>query len=139
MSAFSYISAKDLSTKLRDGASVTVVDVRDEDRAGGHIRGSVHVPAHEFQREVPRFLSQSATKEAVVFHCMMSQMRGPRCALAFAKAVEDAVKKGDMVEVPQVLILEGGFREFARSYSKATKDLFEDFQPSHYGSTWERD
>lgn len=139
MSAISYISVKDLSAKLRAGGPVVVVDVRDDDRAGGHIKGSTHVPANDFKRAMPHFLSLWATKDAVVFHCMMSQMRGPSCARAFANEAEDAVKRGEIDKMPQVMVLEGGFREFARNFSEESKDLFEDFQPKLYDAGWERD
>lgn len=139
MSAISYISVKDLSAKLRAGEPVVVVDVRDDDRAGGHIKGSTHVPAYDFKRAVPHFLSLWAAKDAVVFHCMMSQMRGPSCARAFANAAEEAAKTSNVDKMPQVMILEGGFREFARSFSEESKDLFEDYQPELYDAVWERD
>lgn len=136
MADVSYISVKDLTSKLRDGASITIVDVREDDRAGGHIKSSVHVPAYDFSRAMSTFLPDWASKEAVVFHCMMSQVRGPTCARAFANAVDEALKKGDVAKVPQVLVLEGGFREFASNYSDDTHNFFEDFQPKRYEAGW---
>lgn len=137
MSSLSSISAGDLCKKLRTETSVVVVDVRDEDRAGGHIKGSVHVPSGKLQREVSNFVGQWKNEDVVVFHCMMSQVRGPTCASAFSAALGAAVKAGDVQKVPEVLVLEGGFQEFSRSYSESNSDLFEDFKPQFYGTPFQ--
>lgn len=128
-STSSFISVADLCSKLLDNTPIVVVDVRDEDRAGGHIKGSVHAPSAEFERAVGAYVTQWKDAEMVVFHCMLSQMRGPACARTFQRAVDDAVKTGSLASAPQVLVLEGGFRAFARGYSKERQVLYEEFRP----------
>lgn len=127
------ISSGRLISKLQEGAPLAVVDVRDDDRAGGHIKGSIHVPSHDFRRRLPSLLIELKSKEAVVFHCMMSQRRGPSCASAFAKSLDDAAERHAIGTIPDVLLLEGGFMAFARHYSEETKTLYEHFQRSEYG------
>lgn len=55
MRPIGYLSAPELATLLSQpdaAAAVRVVDVRDSDYEGGHIRGCTHVPAHQFLANV---------------------------------------------------------------------------------------
>jgi len=111
------MSASDLAQLLRSDAErsgVVVVDVRDLDRAGGHIRGSVNIHAEDFIRNAPHHAAQWRDKK-VVFHCMFSQQRGPRCARAFARVASQNTR---------VFVLVGGFRSMA-SRAADYKDILE--------------
>lgn len=132
MRPISAITSGNLISRLQQGSSLVVVDVRDDDRDGGHIKGSVHVPSHDFKRRLSDLIIQWKSKPAIVFHCMLSQKRGPSCASAFVRSLEDAIERGAIDKAPEVLILEGGFMAFARHYSDETKALYESFQPSLY-------
>ncbi len=75
-----------------------VVDCRDDDSVGGHITGALHIPDGEWDSHCNRLFEEidEAVKRArkkateqgnanqivvnVVFHCMESLRRGPRCA-----------------------------------------------------------
>ena len=61
-----------------------VLDVRDYDFAGGHIRGCLNRPASEFERDadVDAFIERELKPDVqtVVVHCALSQVRGPYCA-----------------------------------------------------------
>jgi rhodanese-related sulfurtransferase len=59
------------------GKSYVVVDVRDDDRAGGHIKGSINVPSNGFLMAVDELVRDTLKKEVetVVFHCALSQVR----------------------------------------------------------------
>ena len=61
-----------------------VVDVRDYDYTGGHIKGAVNITADEFSQDedVDALVQKvrAGGHERVVFHCMLSQQRGPFCA-----------------------------------------------------------
>lgn len=61
-----------------------VVDVRDSDFEGGHIRGCLNRPAFNFDRDadVDEFIDHELTPgiKTVIMHCALSQVRGPHCA-----------------------------------------------------------
>lgn len=108
-------------------SKIAVVDVRDDDHLGGHIKSSQWVPVHQLDARMPELLRINKDKERVVFHCMLSQERGPRSALAYARARASRVEKeqkekegGGGEDVPvvdekgriggqEVCVLEGGF------------------------------
>lgn len=52
-----------------------VVDVRDDDYAGGNIKGSVNIPSSEFLRNVDELVKNTKDVPLVVFHCSLSQVR----------------------------------------------------------------
>ncbi|KAL8917813.1 MAG: hypothetical protein Q9208_007742 [Pyrenodesmia sp. 3 TL-2023] len=64
-------------------ASIAIVDVRDSDHAGGHIRSSIHVPSSTLDHRLPELVRTLRGKEKVVFHCALSQQRGPGAALRY--------------------------------------------------------
>ncbi|KAG7287540.1 hypothetical protein NEMBOFW57_007052 [Staphylotrichum longicolle] len=74
--------------------TVAIIDVRDDDHIGGHIKGSQNVPSRTLDAMLP-------TLETVVFHCALSQQRGPAAALRYIRerdrllAARKAVDKGD--------------------------------------------
>lgn len=68
--------------------SLQVVDVRDDDHLGGHIRGSKHVPSATLDYATPELVRTLADRDTVVFHCMLSQQRGPSAALKYARERE---------------------------------------------------
>jgi len=65
---------------MKDGASeakkdFVVVDVRDDDRAGGHIKDSINLPSQDFLMSVDQLVSDTKDVPLVVFHCSLSQVR----------------------------------------------------------------
>lgn len=60
---------------------IAIIDVRDDDHIGGHIAGSTHVPSSTLDYRVPELVRTLQRKKVVVFHCMLSQQRGPSAAL----------------------------------------------------------
>ncbi|KAL8669513.1 MAG: hypothetical protein Q9168_005890 [Polycauliona sp. 1 TL-2023] len=64
-------------------ATIAVIDVRDSDHAGGHIRSSIHVPFTSLDHRLPELVRTLRGKEKVVFHCALSQQRGPGAALRY--------------------------------------------------------
>ncbi|KPI43837.1 Arsenate 2.1 [Cyphellophora attinorum] len=96
LSSLSYMKPEQLFTELEQqfetspGSKprVAVIDVRDSDHLGGHIRGSEWVPSDQLDARIPELIRLHGDKEKVVFHCMLSQQRGPRAALKFARALE---------------------------------------------------
>lgn len=72
------------SSRSEARPSVLVVDVRDSDFEGGHIRGCLNRPALNFDQDadVDEFIDRELKPgiKTVVMHCALSQVRGPHCA-----------------------------------------------------------
>jgi len=50
------------------------------DHIGGHIKNSQNVPSSTLDHALPSLVRKLADKETVVFHCALSQVRGPKAA-----------------------------------------------------------
>lgn len=77
-----------------DAPKVAVVDVRDDDLVGGHIQGSIHVPSTTLDYRIPEILRTLHDKEVVVFHCALSQQRGPSAAMRYMREKEKQIEEG---------------------------------------------
>lgn len=88
------MSREELSSLLlsSDSSKITVVDVRDDDHVGGHIHNSMHVPSSSLDYRGPEIVRKLADKEIVVFHCALSQQRGPGAALRYIRERESKLK-----------------------------------------------
>ncbi|CDO55278.1 similar to Saccharomyces cerevisiae YPR200C ARR2 Arsenate reductase required for arsenate resistance [Geotrichum candidum] len=97
-----------------------VIDVRDHDTFGspinsffqGHIRHSINVPAANFVPSLPSLSSSLCNTKRVVFHCQLSQSRGPACATAYSRHISHIFPH------QEIYILDGGFNEWARLYGR---------------------
>ena len=123
MPALPRISAERLSKLVKsEGDSLAVVDVRDDDHIGGHIHNSLHHPARTIDDNMLDLVRDLADKEVVVFHCALSQQRGPGAAQAYLRWKDKwSTKSG---EHPgngnqEVYVLDGGFVKWQERY-----DLF---------------
>ena len=78
----SYMTREQLATLLLSPSadSVAVVDVRDDDYVGGHIKGCQNVPSSSLDYRTPDLTRTLKGKGKVVFHCTLSQQRGPSAA-----------------------------------------------------------
>jgi rhodanese-related sulfurtransferase len=126
-------------------ASTAIIDVRDSDHIGGHIRGSTWVPSSELDFKLPELLRTLQDKDTVVFHCALSQQRGPSAALRYIREKErvqgassvveskgEVKEEGEGVEKKKeegegeegkakrqkVLVLKGGFTEWQEKYGE---------------------
>ncbi|KAI0165581.1 Rhodanese-like protein [Xylariaceae sp. FL1272] len=105
----------DTTENASKSPSIAVVDVRDNDHIGGHIRTSMHFPTHSLDATMPTLLRKLADKDIVVFHCALSQQRGPSAALKYLREKESKGTEGS--EHPQkVYVLFGGFNKWAQEY-----------------------
>ncbi|KAI0132915.1 Rhodanese-like domain-containing protein [Xylariales sp. AK1849] len=93
--------------------SIAIVDVRDDDHIGGHINSSLHFPSRTLDATMPTLLRKLEDKETVVFHCALSQQRGPGAALSYmrerAALVQKAKKEGREEKPQTVFVLDRGF------------------------------
>ncbi|KAK3323781.1 phosphoprotein phosphatase-like protein [Cercophora scortea] len=65
--------------------TIAIIDVRDDDYIGGHIKGAQNVPSRTLEAMYPTLVRQLQDKETVVFHCALSQVRGPSAALRYIR------------------------------------------------------
>ncbi|KAI5854245.1 Rhodanese-like domain-containing protein [Tricharina praecox] len=115
---------------------LAVIDVRDSDHIGGHIKSSRHVPSGTLNYTAPELVRTLQGAEKVVFHCALSQERGPSAAIKYIRERErlmgpESVAKealwiddGEPAERDgkgavlrqQVYVLDGGFVRWQQEY-----------------------
>ena len=124
-SAITRISARELAALLHPSAahassatdaaptstlpppSILIVDVRDDDHVGGHISGSVHFPSTSLYRQLDRLQRRAQGVDLVLFHCMLSQQRGPAAAAQFAQHMAQQHRQNG-TPVPRIAVLDKG-------------------------------
>jgi len=112
----------ELASLIRDyPTDVIIVDCRDDDFTGMKIRGALNYrspldSARLYQDVV------SLTPKTVVFHCYLSQFRGPTSAREFSEWL--AYVRHDV----DVRVLRGGFKGWYRE----CEDLVEEIPPARY-------
>ncbi|KAF7314517.1 Rhodanese domain-containing protein [Mycena kentingensis (nom. inval.)] len=115
-----YISNHELAELIKTegkvaGKDYLVVDVRDDDFAGGNITNARNIPSREFSVAVYDLAQKSKEVEVMVFHCALSQARGPKAARIYEETRQNLNIPAE--HGPQeVLILRGGFTEFQRKF-----------------------
>ncbi|RMZ16917.1 hypothetical protein D0862_01060 [Hortaea werneckii] len=121
-----YISREQLADYIRaKKPGVSVIDVRDSDYIGGHIMGCQNVPVQTHDFKMPELARTLADQEAVIFHCSLSQQRGPKSALNYLRERERmGMTKDGGDEKQKVYVLEGGFSKWQEAYGE-DKELTE--------------
>ncbi|CDK26034.1 unnamed protein product [Kuraishia capsulata CBS 1993] len=117
-----YLEPTTLRNWLRQGCSATgskflVVDVRDFDYVGGHIKNGRNLPANTLTKELPKLAEDVLDKDYkdVVFHCALSQQRGPTAAMSFLRYLN---KTETEIKGLTVWILRGGFTKWQELYGE---------------------
>ncbi|CUS10828.1 unnamed protein product [Tuber aestivum] len=137
ISALNRISRERLGALLLTQPSEEkVVVIDDADHIGGHIKSSRHVPSRSLDYTAAELARQLEGVEKVVFHCALSQERGPSAALRYLRERERLFGRGstkggegegavdgredqreeEKVKKQEVLVLEGGFVEWQAKY-----------------------
>ncbi|ORY03669.1 Cdc25 family phosphatase-like protein Ibp1 [Clohesyomyces aquaticus] len=127
ISSLPVISREQLSSTLlsssTSGSSTTtppphiaIIDVRDSDHIGGHIKGSTHIPSSQLDYRIPELVRTLQGKETVVFHCALSQQRGPSAALRYLR--EKRRVDGEGAKKQKVVVLEGGFTKWQEKFGE---------------------
>ncbi|KAI8324303.1 Rhodanese-like protein [Martensiomyces pterosporus] len=140
MAATSRISVDQLATLVRDptkrpGVDYLVVDVRDEDYKGGHIPGAVNVPAHEIRDRAGELIDKYAKVPEVVFHCALSQVRGPKSARIYSEAVQQRLESAgdsDPLFSQNIHVLTGGFTSWLYRFRESEPQLIESFDKKYW-------
>lgn len=137
------ISRERLSSILLNpssSSSIAIVDVRDDDYIGGHIHSSINIPSTSLDNKLPQVADDLAQKDIVVFHCSLSQQRGPGAALKYLRerdggnkdgknaGVKDGAEENEKAEKgegqqagkvkkeQEVYVLDGGFVKWQEEY-----------------------
>jgi len=127
-----------LASRLLD----SLVPDLSPDHIGGHIKGSMHVPSASLDAMLPTLVRTLEDKDVVVFHCALSQQRGPGAALRYlrarsAKAQANTDKStggsSGVVDAQKVYVLDRGFAGWQEIYGEDerltegyVKDLWKD-------------
>lgn len=98
----------------------------DDDFVGGNIVTAKNHPSSRLDDEIEDLVyGPLKDYKQVIFHCHLSQARGPKAAGKYAQARQEALdsgklKTGQSEAQPkqQVLVLRGGFKEFQDKYKK---------------------
>ncbi|ORY83635.1 Rhodanese-like domain-containing protein [Protomyces lactucae-debilis] len=124
-----FVKPKELAQWLKAKEQVAIIDVRDDDYAGGAIKGHTHVPSAKFPDTVASVISDNQNKDKIIFHCSLSQQRGPKGRPSqmngmqahppAARMYQEAQNlTGQYGKGPQIYILEGGFVQWQREFGK---------------------
>ncbi|WZY79965.1 hypothetical protein YC2023_026349 [Brassica napus] len=79
----------------------------DEERNyDGHIAGSLHYASGSFEDRISHLVQNVKDKDTLVFHCALSQVRGPTCARRLVNYLDE---KKQETGIKNIMILERGF------------------------------
>ncbi|XP_028789995.1 dual specificity phosphatase Cdc25 [Neltuma alba] len=110
--SISYITGSQLLS-LRRQPNIAIIDVRDDERSyDGHIAGSLHFASDSFSENISNLVQQVKGKDTLVFHCALSQVRGPTCARRLANYLEDFKEDPG---IKNIMVLERGFNGWEAS------------------------
>ncbi|KAK0551200.1 Cdc25 phosphatase Ibp1 [Tilletia horrida] len=131
---YTYIDAPSLAERVKAGdvsrKELAIVDVRDDDFVGGSIVGAKNVPSSSFEQRVDSLVKDLVDVPKVVFHCHLSQQRGPKAARIYSDARKEAIASGALPAGPnqtqQVVVLRDGAAGFVRQY-KDNGQLVQDY------------
>ncbi|KAI5290912.1 hypothetical protein KEM54_000051 [Ascosphaera aggregata] len=100
--------------------SFAIVDVRDSDHIGGHISSSIWAPSATLDAKLQELIRLLSDRKKVIFHCALSQQRGPSAALRYARQ-RAAMLTPEENAKQQVYVLEGGFLRWQELYGNDPK------------------
>ena len=88
------------------------------DHIGGHIHASTWIPSGSLDVHLPELVRTLKDKEKVVFHCALSQQRGPSAALKYARERKQRLGSDSAQEI---YVLDGGFVLWQQKYGKDSR------------------
>lgn len=132
MATLRRMSREQLSSLLLspDTSKVAVIDVRDDDHVGGHINSSIHIPSSSLDHRIPEIVRTMAGKEIVVFHCALSQQRGPAATLRYLRERESKLEKGKMDKDtgPPAIGIKNGFVQKVSTPASKEQEVQEEIE-----------
>jgi len=132
-----YITSEELAELMKTSGKVAgkdyvVVDVRDDDYVGGNVKDCINQPSREFLMGVDGLVKQTKDVPLVIFHCTLSQIRGPKAAKIYEETRSNVVTD-DMPH--EVAVLQQGFSGFQLKY-KDDPALVENWDKEVWASDW---
>lgn len=100
-------------------SSDTKTDSWGPDYLGGHIKGGINMPSNTLEYMMPTLVRRLEDKKTVVFHCALSQQRGPSAALNYLREREQMERRkpaGQPAKPQTVYVLDGGFSGWQGTY-----------------------
>lgn len=98
----------------------------------GNIPGALNVPARVFVETVQEFHSQWKYVPLLIFHCALSQVRGPKCAQRYVQSV---LLNGDSSQHQSVHVLQGGFSQWQAIHGNNPL-LVENYNKEYWDDPW---
>lgn len=65
----------DIVSSKEAGRDYIVIDVRDDDFAGGHVKGCLRAPFQQYEDGLSQLVFRVKDIPIVIFHCTLSQVR----------------------------------------------------------------
>ncbi|KAH9978361.1 NAD(P)-binding protein [Russula compacta] len=119
------IDINELASLIRDvnlnKSDYSVIDVRRDDHAGGHVRNSTQCPAQTFYDDLPSFFKKFGQTSKVIFYCGSSNGRAPRCAGWYQDCLND-----NGVTSSKAYVLEGGIKAWLSKFGEDADLVDED-------------
>ncbi|EEB97631.1 hypothetical protein MPER_03014 [Moniliophthora perniciosa FA553] len=112
-----------------------VVDVRDDDFEGGNIKGALNKPSKDFLMHVDELVKDTKDVPLVIFHCTLSQVRGPKAARIYQETRQNVLEEGNEGSITEVVVLRDGFSQFQVKY-KDDPELVENWSKDVWASDW---
>ncbi|KAK6527723.1 hypothetical protein TWF694_004703 [Orbilia ellipsospora] len=120
------------TTTVPQKEKIAIIDVRDSDHIGGHIKSSQHHPSSTFSTSVHTLIPSLSSYDKVIFHCALSQQRGPSAALKYIRLKKELEERKRLAsseedellyknvkgENQEVYVLDGGFVEWQEKYGE---------------------
>lgn len=132
---YRYITGQELADIIKSDKKphkdFAVVDVRDDDFLGGNIVGCIRSPSRHFDGSLNELYEQTKDVPKVIFHCALSQERGPKAARKYAERCATDSTNTEK----EILVLRGGFTEFQASF-KDDPALVEKWRKEVWGKPW---
>jgi SAM-dependent methyltransferase/rhodanese-related sulfurtransferase len=101
-----YLTSGEVANLLRssDRSDYAIIDVRENDRDGGHVLRSVQWRADAFASSLNKFYDEYGKTKQVIFYCGSSKGRGSRCAAWYQDYLN-----GEGNTESKACVLEGGY------------------------------
>ncbi|XP_041025546.1 dual specificity phosphatase Cdc25 [Juglans microcarpa x Juglans regia] len=110
--SISYVTGSQLLS-LQRRPNIAIIDVRDDERNyDGHIAGSLHYASDTFSEKISNLIQEVKGKDTLVFHCALSQVRGPTCARKIVNYLEEMKEDSG---IKNIWVLERGFNGWEAS------------------------
>lgn len=132
-----FISGDELAEIIKgDGEAkkdYLVVDVRDEDFEGGNIKNAANWPSKQLSTTVDELVNDAKDVPLLIFHCTLSQMRGPTAARKYVQSRVKSLEEGEGNPNQEVVVLQDGFSLFQSKF-KDDPELVENWDEKVWAS-----